>query len=432
MGRKALAQRLYCSMNGIPVGIVTQRQGRIGFRYLESWLTHPQGRPISLSIPLSRDEQHGDAVLTYFDNLLPDNDVIRRKIVDRLGAASTRPFDLLAVIGADCVGALSITAQPLELPGDGVVATPLSAGEIAQVIRQSRITSLLGMEENDGFRISLAGAQEKTALTWWQGQWCKPHGQTPTTHIFKPVINLHQQMQIDLSNSVDNEFFCLRFLHHMGIPVANAQIATFDDQRVLIVERFDRRTVSGQIFRLPQEDMCQALGQSSGSKYQDHGGPGIKEIMALLLTSEQPVQDRKIFMKCQLLFWLLAAIDGHAKNFSLFLKPAGYQLTPIYDVMSAYPYFGQGNMQPKKIKMAMAVYGENTRYHWHNIYRRHWFSTAAAIGYDEQSMADMIDAVIADTDGALGKTVRELPADFCDAITVSITERVNRAMKRLS
>lgn len=432
MGRKALYQQLYCSMNGIPVGVITRRQGRMSFQYVETWLNHRQGRPISLSIPLAREEQHTEAVHAYFENLLPDNDNIRKKIVDSLGAASTHPFDLLEIIGADCVGALSITSQKLQYTDPEITVKKLATEDVAQVIRQSRITNMLGMEEDDDFRISLAGAQEKTALTWWDGHWCKPYGQTPTTHIIKPSINMHKQMQLDLSNSVDNEFFCLRFLQHMAIPVPQVYIQSFEEQRVLVVTRFDRLLAQGKIFRLPQEDMCQALGKSSGSKYQDKGGPGVKDIMDLLLTSARPMTDREIFMKCQLLFWLLAAIDGHAKNFSLFLRPTGYELTPIYDVMSAYPYFGQGNIQKKKIKMAMAVYGTNTHYHWNTIYKRHWLSTAEKVGYDKGLMENIIDDVITNTNTALEKTAQDLPAGFSENMAISISDHVKSALRRLT
>ena len=104
------------------------------------------------------------------------------------------------------------------------------------------------MNSNDDFRISLAGAQEKTALTLWQGKWCRPHGATATTHIFKPPIVNHGSLGIDLSSSVDNEWFCQTFMKHLGMDVAACEIAQFQDQKVLVVERFDRRIDADNIF----------------------------------------------------------------------------------------------------------------------------------------------------------------------------------------
>ena len=108
--------------------------------------------------------------------------------------------------------------------------------------------------------------------------------------------------------------------------------------------------------RLPQEDFCQATATAPALKYESDGGPGIGKIMDLLLGSEKAAADRRDFMRTQLVFWLLAAIDGHAKNFSIFLRAGGaYQLTPRYDILSAHPMLGhgRGRLSPRKITMAM-------------------------------------------------------------------------------
>nr|MCU0883162.1 HipA domain-containing protein [Hyphomonadaceae bacterium] len=140
----------------------------------------------------------------------------------------------------------------------------------------------LGLEPDDGFRISIAGAQEKTALLWWDGQWQRPMGTTPTTHIFKPQIG-RLPNGIDLSNSVENEHFCLALLRELGLPVAHTTMQSFGEQRVLVVGRFDRQQGrGGRLLRRPQEDFCQALSVPPTRKYEDRGGPGIVQIMRLL------------------------------------------------------------------------------------------------------------------------------------------------------
>ncbi len=55
--------------------------------------------------------------------------------------------------------------------------------------------------------ISVAGAQEKTALLRIGNDWCIPKGITPTTHIIKlPIGEIRQpNATLDLSQSVDNE-----------------------------------------------------------------------------------------------------------------------------------------------------------------------------------------------------------------------------------
>lgn len=168
----------------------------------------------------------------------------------------------------------------------------------------------------------------------------RPQGATPTTHILKMPLGLVGNQKVDLSSSVDNEWLCLTLLREFGLPVARCAVLTFGKQRVLAVERFDRQLhSSGQWWmRLPQENFCQALGLSSHLKYEADGGPGVRDIAQVLMHSTQAQTDLRHFMKSPILFWLLAAPDGHAKNFSIHILPQGrFKLAPLYDVMSIWP-----------------------------------------------------------------------------------------------
>jgi serine/threonine-protein kinase HipA len=150
-------------------------------------------------------------------------------------------------------------------------------------------------------------------------------------------------MQADMSDSIENEWLCSRLVEALSLLIARSEIASFEEQKVLIVERFDRKLANDRTWwiRLPQEDLCQATGTPPDEKYESEGGPGIAEIMKILLGSRDAFTDRKTFLKTQLLFWILAAPDGHAKNFSLFIEPKSrFSLTPLYDVISAYPILG--------------------------------------------------------------------------------------------
>ncbi|RUO31089.1 type II toxin-antitoxin system HipA family toxin [Aliidiomarina soli] len=434
MGRRSHTDMLYCAMNGILVGRLLRRHGRLSFQYESEWISRKGSRAISLSIPLQSQEIMTDAVHAYFENLLPDSDVVRKHIVDKLGATSNSPFDLLAQIGGDCIGALSLTKEPVT---DSILPTvnvsKLRDYEVAQHIRHTRQENMLGLQADDDFRISLAGAQEKTALTLWDGDWCKPHGATPTTHIFKPPIMHHPQMALDMSNSVENEWFCLRFLGRLGLPVTRADIAKFEDQTVLVVERFDRvvQPEQNRIVRLPQEDMCQALGVVSGSKYEEFGGPGSLDIMKVLSGSLTPHEDKLTFFKSQIAFWLLAAIDGHAKNFSIHLQSNGYRLCPLYDVLSAYPYFGQGNIQRQKIKMAMKVHSKNTHYRWHEIMGRHWLAHGRYLGLSTEYIEEAIRSIVSNTESALACTLNDAPNDGARQVGELIQGHILRQVERL-
>ena len=243
-------------------------------------------------------------------------------------------------------------------------------------------------------------------------------------------------MQLDLSSSVENEWLCSKLVSAFGIPTASCEMATFANQRVLIVERFDRRLSrdgSGWL-RLPQEDMCQATGTSPAQRYESDGGPGIEEISRLLLGSRNAAVDRRNFFRAQVVFWMLCATDGHAKNFSLFIEPAGrYSLTPVYDVLSAYPVLGTGAKQlaPQKATMALAAYGENRHYRWTEIQPRHWLTTAAKIGPEATVREDLL-ALAARAPAAVREVSAVLPAGFPANVADAVFDGTQAAARRIT
>ncbi|HEY0294663.1 MAG TPA: HipA domain-containing protein, partial [Bordetella sp.] len=267
--------------------------GAIEFRYDATWLDRSTAFPVSLSLPLQEAPWRGEPVVAVFENLLPDSEVLRRRVAERVGAAGSDAYSLLAAIGRDCVGALQFVAGDAAEPDTnaGISGEPVD-GEAIERLLKSLGQAPLGLSRDDDFRISVAGAQEKTALLQVDGQWFKPHGTTPTTHLFKtPIGKLPNG--IDLSNSVENEFYCLRLLSHLGLPVNHAEIMTFGQTKALVIERFDRAWRNGRLIRLPQEDCCQALSVPPARKYQSDGGPGMLDIANLLKGSDSPADDHR-------------------------------------------------------------------------------------------------------------------------------------------
>ena len=185
-----------------------------------------------------------------------------------------------------------------------------------------------------------------------------------------------------------------------GLESATVDVLIFDGKPVIVVERFDRLWQDGVLYRLPQEDICQALGVPPTRKYQSDGGPGIIDILAFLNGAVAPHEDRVAFMKAQIVFWLLAAIDGHAKNFSIFLTPGGYKLTPLYDVMSAAPY---PKFPVQKTRLAMFV-GDKGYYRLKQIQLRHFYQTGQKAGLREQDMNDIFADLAAQMDNAIAET----------------------------
>jgi serine/threonine-protein kinase HipA len=437
MARPLLSRTLGVWMNGERVGAWTTRSGRPDeFRYASEWLMSGQARPISLSMPLKPAEYRGELVTAYFDNLLPDSRRIRERLGRRFGVSSARPFDLLAEIGRDCVGAIQLLPDDEQAPDvKKIEGIPVTAKQIERLLTTMLSPSSPGGEEGDDFRISLAGAQEKTALLRHGGKWIRPRGATPSTHILKLPIGTGGG-GIDLRTSVENEWLCAEILRAFGVPVADGRMQRFGQYQVLVVERFDRRPSSdgAWIIRLPQEDMCQATGTPADRKYESDGGPGIRRVMDLLLGSSRAEQDRRDFFKTQMLFWMLCAIDGHAKNFSLMLGPEGaYRLAPRYDVLSAFPVLGaaQGKLAAKKVKMAMAVEGASRHYAWHTIQPRHWEEMARRCGIGSGFHA-LRDELIQTTPAVIDDILAKLPRDYPEGVANSIVQGLRRSCARLA
>ncbi len=424
---------LYVYMNGHEVGeYIQRRSGAQEFNYFDVWLESENAIPISLSLPLTDRKHKGEVVYNYFDNLLPDNMEIRNRIQARFGAKTNQPFDLLSDIGRDCVGAIQLLNQRTKVDVKKIEYTKIGTKEIAEELRNYR-TMPLGMSESQDFRISLAGAQEKTALLKLRGKWRKPKGATPTTHIFKLPIGRIENAGIDLSESVENEWICLKILDGFGISVPTADIETFEDVKTLVVARFDREFSRDKswIIRHPTEDMCQANGVAPGLKYEASGGPGIANIMNLLNSSQHAEKDRKTFMKTVFLFWLLAAIDGHAKNFSIFIRRQGrFHLTPVYDVISAYPIVAKRQLEFKKIKMAMALHGKNNHYVWDKMLPRHWFDEAKKVKFPESEMQTIIEDTFNRIDQVINNVSSCLPDNFPQHIAGPIFDGIQRAAKK--
>lgn len=441
MPRPRRTRQLAVWMNAERVGTWTLRSNNAhAFAYEESWLASPASRPLSLSMPLQpaavsyRDE----VVESFFENLLPDSRDIRRRVQTRFHAASTRAFDLLAEIGRDCVGAVQLLPMDQEPVGiDRIDGEALAEADIALLLRGTPAAAFPGQHDYDDFRISLAGAQEKTALLRHDGTWNRPLGVTPTTHIFKLPLGRVGNMQADFTTSVENEWLCAQIVAAYGLPVATCDIANFEDQKALIVERFDRRMAQAGThwLRLPQEDCCQALGVPPAVKYEADGGPGIKAILDLLLGAQDAASDRLTFFKAQLVFWLLCATDGHAKNFSLAIEPQGrYRLTPLYDVLSAHPILGHGANQlaPERARMAMAALGQNRHYDWSRILRRHWVSTARACGIAQDIAQAMIDELVAITPAVIDQVTATLPRAFPAHVADAVFAGIGAAATKLT
>lgn len=433
MGRKRKSGVLTVALNGRVVGrLARAADGATRFDYAQDWLDWEYAIPVSRSMPLVDRPFTGPAVRAVFDNLLPDDDRTRARIAARVGADGTDAFSMLAALCRDCVGALQFLPEdtPPAPPGPPE-GEPITAEAIAERIRSLSVAPLGMRGGDDALRISLAGAQDKTALLYHEGNWMVPIGTTPTTHILKPQIGRVQTPdgEVDLTDSVQNEHISMALCRALGLDVAPTEILDLDDDLlVLSIERFDRRLDGkGRLLRLPQEDMCQALGILPTGKYESDGGPGIGDCLDLLKSSDHPYADRRAFMKAQIVFWLIGATDGHAKNFSLFLEPQGrFRLTPLYDILSTQWQHDRRQIPRNAFRFAMAI-GEKPRYKVTEIAPRHFEQTAKRAGFPidalHEAMGEIVNALPRASEALTAHRDARVPAAMADAILAAANTR---------
>ncbi len=359
MKNKTLSVRLY----GEPLGILEQTlSGKMKFTYDSS-----ATRAISIKMPLQTeayDDQHCEA---YFGGLLPESEHARKAIAKRYRISYSNNFALLKAIGYDCAGAVSIfeidkaiTSQhKFTLEGKIV-----SENELYAHIKSLPEKPLF--MDFEGLRLSLAGVQDKAAVCIIDNQIALPAHGCPTTHILKPAIKKFEGI-------IENEYFCLKVASHIGLPVPSVEIRQVKDISYLLIERYDRKIENNQIERIHQEDFCQALGIVSSRKYQNEGGPGLKECFSLLNNSMQPAIDRNFLISAVIFNYLIGNMDAHSKNFSLLHhSPSIIKLAPFYDLICTSVYSHLTS------KMAMKI---GSKYESEYVFPRHWEQLCKNINY---------------------------------------------------
>ena len=333
--------------------VLNNRKGRLSFVYKETWRSSVAAYPLSLSMPLASAEHSHAKIDAFLWGLLPDNTRILENWGSRFHVSPRNAFGLIAAVGEDCAGAVQwVRPERLEtvLKGKPPEINWLKEADIAARLRSLRTDPSAWRKTSDTGQFSLAGAQAKTALLREKGRWGIPAGRVPTTHIFKPPL-------AEFDGHVENEHFCLQLARSLGLPVPNSEVMHFEDQRAIVVERYDRRRVEGRLRRVHQEDICQALGLPPTKKYENEGGPGVRHIVELLRThSTDRDQDIETFLEAVAFNWLIAGTDAHAKNYAILLGAQGaVRLAPLYDMASILPY---PPIDALSLKLAMKIGGE--------------------------------------------------------------------------
>ena len=322
---RLLSVRLY----GKEIGILEQNSsGKIKFTYNDD-----NKIAISNSLPLSNKSFDDKECRPYFNGLLPESDSVRKYLGKIFGINSNNDFALLQAIGHDCAGALSLHNIEEPIKAKEYIKleyTPLTDEELKKHIEELPFKPFFVQADND-IRLSLAGSQDKSAITLVEGKVCLPKNSTPTTHILKPVIK-------NLEYTTINEYICMKAAKKLNIDVADVDIRQIDNIKYLLIKRYDREIKNKTVKRIHQEDFCQALGVLSINKYQADGGPSIKDCFNLLEITSVPAVNRNMLIKTIIFNFLIGNNDSHAKNFSLLYKGEKPILAPAYDIVCTQVY----------------------------------------------------------------------------------------------
>lgn len=320
---------LIAYLSGLRVGrLIRKDNGNLQFRYDPDYA----GRAISHALPVQQAAHPHAVCHAVFGGLLLEGDA-REALARNLGISVGNDYALLQELGGDCAGAITLLAPDIPLPSEARLK-PLDDVQLDVLLRDLPQRPLAANPE-EGIRLSLAGAQPKLPVIIENGAVALPlNAAAATTHIIKPEPSRFPGL-------VDNEAFCMDLARAVELPAAfTRKLTTVSGLPYLLVERYDRDVTSEPIRRLHQEDVCQALGRSSDSKYQAEGGPTVRETVELLRNcSSVPAQDLPTFWRALVFNWLIGNCDAHAKNFSLLYDTGAPTLAPLYDLVSttAYP-----------------------------------------------------------------------------------------------
>jgi serine/threonine-protein kinase HipA len=454
-------------LDGREIGTVRWEYNRLSFRYAEAWRSTPGAYPLSLSMSLAAAEHPHAAIEPFLWGLLPDNEFILNRWAKHYQVSARNAFALMSHVGEDCAGAVQFTTPDRR---DSLVNAPpaetewLTEADVANRLRALQKDASVWRAPQDIGQFSLAGAQPKTALLFDGQRWGVPSGRTPTTHILKPPTG-------DFDGHAENEHLCLSLARALGLPTANSEVRQFEDVTAIVVERYDRVRIADlaaskaalaaakaaeaamhavasepnsaamtaraateaadaaasakslsefskttAIYRVHQEDICQALRVHPSRKYQIDGGPGPKQIVELLRANASDARNFKergtmrthdedvaTFLDALIFNWLIGGTDAHAKNYSIMIGGGGLvRLAPLYDIASilAYP-----DIDPRKAKLAMKI-GDEYRIHW--IDHLEWRKLSANLQVAGDDLVDRMRAMAVELPDRLADEVRRM------------------------
>lgn len=320
-------KRLIVYLNSEPVGTLDQdANGLLAFRYAPEWLRTTGAAPLSRSLPLREEPFRGKHARPFFAGILPDEGP-RQQIAAILGISARNDFAMLERIGGECAGAVCLLPNGVPLPASGERnVRELSEQELQDIITELHRRPLMAGRE--GMRLSLAGAQDKLPVVIQGDRIALPLGNTPSTHIIKAEPERFPGLVV-------TEMLCMRLAKAVGLNVPPVTIRSVGNKPCIVVQRYDRLIgADGKVARVHQEDFCQALGFPPEQKYQQEGGPLLRDCIAMLREwSTVAALDIREFLDGLIFNVLIGNADAHGKNYSILYRNGERRLAPFYDLV---------------------------------------------------------------------------------------------------
>lgn len=415
---------LHVVMNGRLVGDITRTgKNHMRLRYAADIPADARFTPLSITMPGPTGRYRDEVLSRWLEGLLPDRPETLRQWRRQFQINDLSPLALLVHVGEDVAGAAQfVRPHRLEhvLNGGGEVLA-LSRADIAQMLRRAKADLPVTLHDSHTGKFSLAGAQAKIALHRTADGWSEPSGSIPSTHIIKPAVAAMDDQDLV-------EHVTLRTAAALNLRAARSTIEEFDDERAVVVERYDRyqdpRT--HRWLRIHQEDMCQALGVWAGHQYQAQGGPGADAVANLISEHSTAADnaDNLGFAQALIFNWITCGTDAHARNYSLLLNSTKVRLAPLYDLNSHLAYSdGTGN------DLSMSINGQ---FRATKIRARDWAAAARTLHVDADWIHDEAHRQARDLMDALADAVRaDTVASFNSPALARLMSTANSWTSRL-
>lgn len=396
----------------------TADQGVV-FSYDDSYRTNKSNSALSISMPLSKKEYSQKECLPFFSGLLPEGDV-KRRVSDFLHVSESSTLKLLQELGGECAGMISILPENKNCSVQKSYAFNNENYELLDdetlygFIKNINVRPLLKAKKE--LRLSLAGAQEKLPLVYFDKKYYLPKSDAPSTHIVKPSGDG------ELSTLSINEFVCMKLAQSCGLNVPNVELKTINNTTFLLEERYDRIVNKKSIKRLHQEDFCQALGIMSDRKYQNDNGPDIAKIYSLIQKEcTIPLLDTKEFLKYVIFNFIIGNCDAHGKNYSLLYEKGSSKLSPIYDAICTLVY----PSLTKKMSMKIGKHYEILK-----VTKQDFVELATSINLKSSIVLKMLDETITNITNGFDKIRNEKSLapyqDFLDKLESHIKRELRK------